>query len=150
MADDEFIDALNDFVRRAQRAQAAAQEIIDGLQGELVETTERKEHDEHARRVLAFLNRQRNDRLGTRGYEYVDSNLKFIRARLEQLVSHGHDIDEAVRLCKIVVLRKIREAGDDDEPFRWKWVRPETLFNATKFNQYLGEIPEEDRRDARE
>jgi len=42
-----------------------------------------------------------------------------------------------VQDCKGVIARKVREWQDD--PKLAKYLRPETLFDATKFESYLGE-----------
>lgn len=62
-------------------------------------------------------------------YRHVEANLKLVRARL----SEGATLDE----IKAVIDLKTREwAGTDSA----KYLRPETLFNATKYNQYAGQI----------
>ena len=69
--------------------------------------------------VLGYL----NEKAGTR-YKPVESNLKFIRARLK---------DYSIADLKAVVDRQVA---------KWKgtsmqmYLRPETLFNATKFETY--------------
>ena len=74
--------------------------------------------------VLAFL----NEKAG-RAYRPTDTNLRFIAARLKQ----GATVVD----CKQVVAKKCREwKGSDMEPY----LRPATLFNDTKFNQYVGEL----------
>ena len=63
-------------------------------------------------------------------YQHVESNKKLIRARLEE----GRTPQE----IKSVVDRQNREWPHGD-PQR-KYLRPATLFNAEKFNQYFGQI----------
>ena len=46
------------------------------------------------------------------------------------------------RQCKLVVLRKFHDWGNDEKMA--EYLRPATLFNRTKFAQYVGEIPKEE------
>lgn len=74
--------------------------------------------------VLSFL----NEKAG-RAYRPTETNLRFIAARLKQ----GATVVD----CKQVIAKKCREwKGSDMEQF----LRPATLFNDTKFNQYVGEL----------
>ena len=80
------------------------------------------ELQEKALEVLNFL----NEKTG-RSYRPVEENLRFIRARLATC---------SLEDCKGVVARKTREwKGKEHEVF----LRPKTLFNATNFEQYIGE-----------
>lgn len=75
--------------------------------------------------VLTYLNEQAG-----RDYRPVNGNLSFIAARLLE----GAGVED----CKAVIDRKCREwKGGEME----KYLRPATLFNATKFAQYQGEKP---------
>jgi uncharacterized phage protein (TIGR02220 family) len=77
--------------------------------------------------LLEFL----NGRAG-RHFRPVPATLKFIEARLAEGVT--------VQDLKTLIARKCRDwLGTDME----KFLRPETLFNATKCQSYLGEIPPE-------
>ena len=85
--------------------------------------------------VLNFL----NEKTG-RAYRPVDSNLKLITARLKT--------GATVMDCRQVIAKKTRE---------WKanikmaeYLRPETLFNAVKFEQYIGECVEPDEEENNE
>lgn len=80
----------------------------------------------HAREILAFL----NEKAG-RSYRETPSTLALIEARLKS--------GATVANCRGVIARKVREWGPD--PKMAKYLRPETLFNATKFESYLGERP---------
>lgn len=84
-----------------------------------------------AQEVLDFLNLKTGKNFrGTD--EGVDTNLDFIIARLKANVT--------VQDCKSLVTRKCLEwKGGDME----QYLRPSTLFNKTKFEQYLGEMVEE-------
>lgn len=81
-----------------------------------------------ARELLEFL----NFRSG-KNFRMVPANLKLIEARLASGVTPQR--------VKQVILRKWREW--EVRPEMQKFLRPETLFNATKFEQYLGEMPVE-------
>ena len=77
--------------------------------------------------VLQFLNQKTG-----RAYRPTDINLQFIVGRLKE----GYTVTQ----CRQVVARKCRD---------WmlnatmaEYLRPATLFNRTKFNQYVGELVE--------
>lgn len=80
--------------------------------------------NQEAREVLAFLNAKTG-----RNYEDVDANMNLIRARLK---------DASVQDCKSIIAKKCRDwrGNEKMEPY----LRPATLFNATKFAQYQGEL----------
>ena len=80
---------------------------------------------EQAHSVLDFL----NDKTG-RVYRPVDTNLKLITARLKS--------GATVLQCRQVIARKARQWKG--RPEMAPYLRPATLFNATKFEQYLGEL----------
>lgn len=72
--------------------------------------------------ILTYL----NDKVGTH-YKPVESNIKFIKARLKDYTEED---------LKTVIDKKVAEwKGTDME----KYLRPETLFNATKFESYLNQ-----------
>lgn len=75
--------------------------------------------------VLQFL----NEKTG-RVYRPVDTNLKLIMARLKTGAS--------VVDCRQVIAKKTREWKGDAKMA--EYLRPATLFNATKFEQYMGEL----------
>lgn len=80
---------------------------------------------EKAREVLAFLNTK-----AKRSYRPVEANLELIVARLKS----GVEVQE----FKSVIAKKCREwLGDAKMSL---YLRPATLFNKTKFEQYLGEL----------
>lgn len=78
--------------------------------------------------VLLFLNAKSGKK-----FRPVEANLKLIRARLLSGISPGD--------LKAIIAFKVRQWADGD---MFKYLRPETLFNATKCEQYLGEIGGED------
>lgn len=80
---------------------------------------------DESKKILEFL----NSRSGKQ-FKPVESNLKLIRARIKE----GHSEQAIIA----VVERKIKEWENDQKMA--KYIRPATLFNAEKFNQYVGEI----------
>jgi len=84
-------------------------------------------HDAEAREVLDHLNSKRP---GKRGYRPVEANLKLIRARLADGIT--------VQQLRAIVTVKARQCESDE--FQEQFLRPITLFNATKCEQYLGEL----------
>ena len=83
-------------------------------------------YQDTAKTVLEWLNRKAG-----RQYQPTKANLDLIVARLKD----GTTIDR----CKAVIGRKTREWKDD--PRMSHFLRPATLFNATKYSQYEGELP---------
>jgi len=83
-----------------------------------------------AKDILEFL----NDQTG-RKFRPVDVNLNFITARLKQGYTPAQ--------CRAVIVRKKREALESDD-FNVKWLRPATLFNNEKFNQYVADVPDQE------
>lgn len=84
-------------------------------------------YNPQAREVLDFLNSKTNRR-----YQPVEANLKLIVARLKE----GASVED----CRAVVAKKCREWSGDEKMD--EFLRPATLFNATKFAQYRGELTE--------
>ena len=78
-----------------------------------------------AAQILDHLNQQSG-----RAYQAVQANLNLILARLKE----GATLDQ----CKAVVDAKAREWLND--PKMVKYLRPKTIFNATNFAQYAGEL----------
>lgn len=75
--------------------------------------------------VLNFLNDK-----ASRGYQPVAANLEVIVARLKD----GATVED----CRMVIAKKVREwLGDEKMSV---YLRPATLFNRTKFAQYMGEL----------
>lgn len=70
-----------------------------------------------------------NDKAG-RSYKAVKANIDLISARLRE----GNTVDE----CKAVIDAKVTEWAH--EPKMRDYLRPETLFRATKFAGYVGQI----------
>lgn len=84
-----------------------------------------RDYRAEAKTVLAFL----NEKTGKQ-FREVESNLSFIEARLKS------DID--VQTCKTLIARKVRDWTP--KPEMAPYLRPETLFNKTKFETYLAEV----------
>lgn len=104
-----------------------------GLEEERRSTTEKNKSivglepnlTEQAREVLDFL----NDKTG-RHYEPVRETLDPILARLKG----GSSVED----LRAVIAKKTREWGADEK--MQKYLRPKTLFNATNFANYKGEL----------
>jgi uncharacterized phage protein (TIGR02220 family) len=79
-------------------------------------------HD--AETILSFLNAKAG-----RTFRATPSNLTLIEARLKA----GASLED----CRGVIVRKVRAWAAD--PKMALYLRPATLFNATKFDQYVGE-----------
>ncbi len=88
-----------------------------------------------AKSILDFL----NEKTG-RVYRQIGTNLKFIVARLKS--------GATVMDCRQVIAKKTREWKDN--PVMAEYLRPATLFNPVKFEQYLGElvVPKEETSNA--
>jgi uncharacterized phage protein (TIGR02220 family) len=84
-----------------------------------------RDYKTESREILDYLNRATG-----RGYRPVDSNLKPIMARLKSGLT-------ATRVKEVVLHKCDQWKGDAKMD---QYLRPDTLFNATKFEQYLGEI----------
>jgi uncharacterized phage protein (TIGR02220 family) len=94
-------------------------------------TQRQAELKSQALEVIEFLNQKTG-----RVYRPVDTNLKLIMARLKS--------GATVMDCRQVIAKKTREWKGDAKMA--EYLRPATLFNATKFEQYVGElvIPDEE------
>lgn len=78
-----------------------------------------------ARAILEFLNTKTG-----RAYQPVDANLDFVVARLKEGATPAQ--------CRQVIAKKAREWLGDEKMA--EYLRPATLFNKTKFAQYVGEL----------
>jgi uncharacterized phage protein (TIGR02220 family) len=95
------------------------------LSGKPDVSTPQKEEKQSAREVLDFLNAKAGRR-----YKPLPANLRMIAARIKE----GATVAE----CRQVIAKKCREWGTDEKMS--EYLRPATLFNATKFAQYVGEL----------
>ena len=80
---------------------------------------------DQAREILNFLNAKTG-----RHYQVVDANIKIIAARLKE----GATPDD----CRAVIANRCRKWRGD--PMMDEYLRPKTLFSATNFAQYRGEL----------
>jgi uncharacterized phage protein (TIGR02220 family) len=83
--------------------------------------------------ILGYLNEKAD-----KNFKPVDSNKRFLKARLEE----GHSPDD----IKAVIDMKVSEWKGDSHMNQY--LRPATLFNAEKFNSYVGGITKSDSLDA--
>jgi uncharacterized phage protein (TIGR02220 family) len=79
-------------------------------------------------RILEALNTRTK-----KAFRPVDAHLDLIRSRMKEGATEAD--------CLAVIEHQAKEWLYDDD--MRKYLRPETLFNRTKFAQYLGEIPNE-------
>lgn len=90
--------------------------------------SQKKENSEikaAAIRILQFLNNKTG-----RTYRPVNANINMITSRLKEGATEGQ--------CRQVIARKSLDWLTDEKMNIY--LRPATLFNATKFNQYIGEL----------
>lgn len=85
-----------------------------------------EQHLDDARGILEFLNSKRTGR----GFRPLPTTLRPIAMRLHE--------GATVADCRAIIVIKARQVADGK--FDAKYLRPETLFNATKFESYLGEL----------
>jgi uncharacterized phage protein (TIGR02220 family) len=85
-------------------------------------------HKESAEKILQWLNEKSH-----RNYRPSPTNLDFIVNRLKDGIADWQ--------LRAIVARKCRDWDTDEMR---KYLRPATLFNKTKCEQYLGELPKED------
>jgi uncharacterized phage protein (TIGR02220 family) len=86
-----------------------------------------------SRLLLAFLNLK-----AKRFFRPTPKTLEPILARLKE----GNTVSD----CKAVIVRRCRAWKDD--PTMAGFLRPQTLFGATKFAQYIGEVPPDEEEHA--
>ena len=84
-----------------------------------------RNYREEAKALIDFL----NEKTG-KSFRVNDTNLEFIMARLRSGVDQ--------QTCKTLIMRKVRDWLPD--PKMSHYLRPETLFNKTKFETYLAEV----------
>lgn len=84
----------------------------------------RKKFQKEAEEVLNFL----NEKAG-KNFRHTDTNLNFIVGRLSDGV--------AIEQCRAIIAKKCREWKGTKQA---EYLRPATLFNKEKCEQYLGEL----------
>ncbi len=85
-----------------------------------------KARDTEAREILDYLNRRTGH-----AYEPVESNLSLIRARLAE---KGRTVQQVIAVIDSKVAKWL------NDPAMSGFLRPETLFGARKFAQYVGAL----------
>lgn len=118
----EYVSGQRDRARRRWEGHA------DPETGETSAPLKRQQNAEHrkaAAEVIAFLNEKSG-----RHFDLNGANADHVIARLRA----GETVDD----CRSVIAKKLRDwAGNPD---MLKYLRPETLFNRTKFASYKGEL----------
>jgi uncharacterized phage protein (TIGR02220 family) len=106
------------------------EETTSSSSGELDDIPPPRNYRADAREVLDFLNAKTG-----RQYRPVESTIAMIVARLK---GQNLDTEVDVQTCKSLIAKKVRDWNTDEKMA--KYLRPETLFNRTKFESYLGEL----------
>ena len=116
------------FDRQSEETKTAVREYVQSDTQVMPSKAHRKAE---AIEVLNFLNRKRSDAgIGGRGFSLKsEANLKPIMARLQD-----YPVDD----LKAVIAIRCR-AWSEDEVMR-QYLRPATLFAASKFEQYIAEV----------
>lgn len=125
--------------REGETEKETEKNIMSGTSPDVVSVEGKKPNGftGQALEVLEFLNAKTGRKYrGVDGRGRPTANLSLIINRLKTGVS--------VQDCKTVVARKFRDWGNDDK--MRQYLRPETLFCASKFESYLGQCVPELRR----
>lgn len=77
-----------------------------------------------AKSCIEYLNQVTNSK-----YKPVEANIRLLRARFDE----GHSVDD---VCRVIDFKNGEWSGTKAE----QYLRPATLFNAQKFNQYIGQV----------
>lgn len=94
------------------------------LDHKYVEQVKKGNHKNYEYRIpIAYLNQVTKS-----NYKFVDSNINLVKPRIKE----GYSIDD----FKTVIDKKTNEWSNTDMA---KYLRPQTLFNATKFESYLNQ-----------
>lgn len=131
-----FLECASECKQKIQNAIPETEGLTEGLTEVLKETTlfgKPNGHLKIALEVLNFLNAKTG-----RHYKPVKANLAFIVGRLKDGATETE--------LRQVVAKKTREWKGD--PVKNEYLRPATLFNATKFAQYQGELLQPEAPDA--
>ncbi len=99
--------------------------LISGIELHQVNSAKNSELKNEAIEIINFLNEKSG-----RNFRVADSNIKLIIARLR---SGATKTD-----CFQIIAKKTRQWKDN--PKMWEFLRPETLFRASKFESYIGEL----------
>lgn len=107
------------FTKNAKQPCKICKAEMQNMQESNIDNNKSNNNILQAEEIIAYL----NEKAGTR-FRPVESNLKFIIARLK---------DNSIERLKAVIDLKVKEwRGTKMQPY----LRPETLFNATKFEAY--------------
>lgn len=107
------------FTKNAKQPCKICKAEMQNMQESNIDNNKSNNNILQAEEIIAYL----NEKAGTR-FKPVESNLKFIKARLK---------DYSIERLKAVIDLKVKEwRGTKMQPY----LRPETLFNATKFEAY--------------
>lgn len=122
---DTLLDRVSDPSKRCPSVPVPSS--LNSLQGKESEKGENggRDYRAEAKALLQFL----NEKAG-KAFRVVPTNLAFIEARLKSGVEF--------QTCKTLIARKIHDWAAD--PKMVAYLRPETLFNKTKFESYLAEV----------
>jgi len=112
------------------QGQANQEPITNNKDTPLPPNEERRQAEQTARRLIEYL----NQRAGFQ-YEGAKAHVKLITSRLLEGATE--------ELCRAVIDAKTADWGTDQE--NRKWLSPDTLFNATKFSKYVGQLKRAER-----
>ena len=104
-----------------KKLDGGSQETLPNNKKEKEKENDKNNIDIMCVQILDYLNKKANTH-----FKPLETNLKFIKARLKDYSSED---------LKAVIDKKVEEWKNDDT--MCKYLRPETLFNATKFESYL-------------
>lgn len=97
--------------------------------------TDKKKEVERAGAILLFLNDKAGKHYAVKNQDgSLTESVKFILARIREGATDN--------LCRAVIIRQVKKWKGDKTMD--SYLRPATLFNRTKFEQYAGEVPKED------
>jgi len=120
------VNELNEFMSATCQQPADIPPPEEEVETETETEDETESEGDLSIEVLNFLNETAN-----KNFQPVESNLKFIKARLKE---------QPAEILKQVIQLKTFEWKDD---FKMNdFLRPETLFNATKFQTYIQKVHE--------
>jgi len=137
---DSDSDSDSELKKDFSKEKSYVEQKLDGAQP-VKKKNPNKEIKKQALEVLDFLNK-----VTGRNFRPVDANLKLIEARLRSGVK--------VHQCRAIIGIQYNEWKDSEKMFQY--LRPATLFNKTKFEQYFAKLnpnyvpPEEENEDEKD
>lgn len=120
-----MVELVDQFAELWNTATATEKKQIKELIEKSENTGSTRTYRAQAKELLAFLNRKANKK-----FQEVDVNINPIVDRLRA----GATPEQ----CRAVIANRVGKWGDKEETR--EWLRPATIFNKTKFQQYLGDI----------